>query len=256
MTSTTVHRTAKQKWLLCIIIGTACLLFMITPLMGPFKHTTAYGAGLQVTPTQTGLSKGINMMINVKKATTQSSRVNLVVFFTRPLACTQDPANCGGNIKLYAPDTNVSCSSPIPQSQKSSAANPAWVSHGEECPYLNCNWTSAPGGCSAQTNNTLFHSLTSPIAGLGNVYMNQPLDFKDQPLNNARYGFSGCIYYANWPEFPTQNLQFLVFGSDIQLVSGTLPTGVTLQTIQQILATPSNETTITGSWLKGSKITK
>jgi hypothetical protein len=246
MLSTTVHHTCKQKWLSFIVMIVASLLPIITTFMGLFTPTTVYGAGL-VQHQQTDLGKGINMMIKVKASSMPNPQVNLVVFFTRPLSCTQDSSNCNGDIKLYAPDDKMACSSPIPQAQKSSTANPSWVSNGEECPYLNCNWTSVPGGCSAQTSDTTFVSLQSPIPSLGDTYMSQPLDYKTQSSNDDTDGFSGCIYYGNWPEFPTQNIQLVVSGSAIQLVSGTLPNGTTLQTIQTILASSTKQTLAKGS---------
>jgi hypothetical protein len=94
---------------------------------------------------------------------------------------------------------------------------------------------STSDGCRAQTDTTKF--FPSPITSLGNAYMRQTLDFKNQPQNNEYFGFSGCIYYGNWPEFPVKTVQFVLFGSEIQLYpgSGPLPGGVTLEDVNAAL---------------------
>jgi hypothetical protein len=236
----TIDHAYKRKWVSFIVMIVTSIFPIIATLMGPLSPTTVYGAGL-AQHQQTGLSKGINMMVKVKSSIVQSTQVDLVIFFTRPLTCTQDPNNCNGNIKSYAPDDKMSCSSPIPQTQTSSSAKLSWVSNGKECPYLNCNWTSVPGGCSAQTSKTVFLPSPPELSALGNVYMTQPLDFSTQSPQDKTYGFAGCIYFENWAEFPTQNTQLVLSKSGGQLVLGTLPTGLTLQKIQTILASSKNQ---------------
>jgi hypothetical protein len=246
MLATSIDRTYKQRWVSLIVMIVTSLLPMIATIMGPLSPTTVYGAGL-VKHQQTGLSKGIDMMVNVKASIMQSTQVDLVIFFTRPLACTQDPTNCNGNIKSYAPDDKMPCSSPIPQAQNSSSAKLSWVSNGQECPYLNCNWTSVPGGCSTQTSKTVFLPSPPELSALGNVFMAQPLNFSTQSSNNDTYGFSGCIYYENWPEFPVQSTQLVLSKSGGDIVSGTLPAGMTLPKIETILASSSKQTLQQGS---------
>lgn len=236
----TIDCRNKQRWVSFIVMIVASLFPMIATIMGPLNSTTVYGAGLGQHQ-QTGLSKGIDMMVKVKAASMQSTQVDLVIFFTRPVACAQDPSNCNGNIKSYAPDEKMSCSSPIPQTQNSSSAKLSWVSNGQECPYLNCNWTSVPGGCSAQTSKTVFLPSPPELSALGNVFMIQPLNYATQSPTNPTYGFAGCIYYENWPEFPVQNTELVLSKSGGQLVSGTLPAGLTLQKIQTILASSSKQ---------------
>jgi len=228
----------------------ANLLFMSATLIGLFNPTTAHGAGAN--PQQIGLGKGINMLFSLPNTSVPSPHLDLYVFFTRPLPCVQDPNNCNGNIKLYAPDSKVHCSSPVPQAITSASKNPslAWVSNGEECPYLNCNWMPVDKGCSTLTTDTVFEEAPPSLSALGNVYMKQSMDFTSV-VPNSDYGFSGCIYYENWPQFPLRNTQVLMSGSNIQLatsgsvVTTPLPDGITLQTIQTaIVALPK---TIAGS---------
>jgi hypothetical protein len=243
MSLTTVERPSKQRCFLFTILVVASMLLTIAI----FNTTTVYGAG-SVQKQQKDLGSGIDMTVKIPVSAMKSSQVDLLVFFTRPVPCTQNHDNCFNNIKSYAPDSTMSCSIPIPQSQKSATSNSSWAKDGKECPYLNCNWMSATQGCSSLTKDTEFRSLPSPIAGLGNVYMSQIIDYKTQDKNQNTVGLMGCIYYANWPKFPTQYTQLVLSVSGRQLLSGTLPKGVTLKTIQNILTSSGKQSAKTQTW--------
>jgi len=163
----------------------------------------------------------------------------MVVFFTRPLSCTQNPHNCQDNVKLYAPDNKMSCSSAI-----STAVGSSWITNGKECPYLTCNYLSVTS-CTAQSTKTIFRSLPQPIPNVGNSYMLQLLKFDAKDVASAKtIQLNGCIYYGNWPQFPSQNTQLAFSWPKLTLLSGTLPRGVNMQ---KILARPSQGSTKTGT---------
>jgi hypothetical protein len=245
MLPTTVDRIYKQRCLPFIIIVAASLLLTTASFT-----TTAYGAGLGHKQ-QANIGAGIDLTVKVPVSAIKNSKAELLVFFTRPAPCAQNHDNCVKNVKSYAPDNTMSCSIPVPQSQKTPMSNSLWVSKdGRECPYLNCNWMSTTGGCSNLTQKTAFLPLPSPIAGLeGNVYMSQILDFKTQTKSENTVGFTGCIYYGtNYARFPTHYTQVVLSVPGRQLLSGTLPKGVTLKTIQNILSNKQVAKTKTLTW--------
>jgi hypothetical protein len=246
MLSTTVDHIYKPRRSLFIIIVAASILLTTASFTA-----TAYGAGLGHKQ-QPDIGAGIDLTVKVPvSAMKKNSQVELLVFFTRPAPCTQNHDNCVKNVKSYAPDSTISCAIPVPQSQNSSMSNSLWVSKdGKECPYLNCNWASTAQGCSSLTQKTIFRPLPSPIAGLeSNVYMSQILDFKTQVKSENTVGFTGCIYYGtNYARFPTHYTQVVLSMPDRQLLSGTLPKGVTLQTIQNILSSKQAAKTKTLTW--------
>lgn len=254
MISIAAHHMYKQRGFLSVVTVAASLLFMSATLIGLFSPAIAYGAGS--THQQTGLGKGLDIQFTFPRTSVPSPHVDFYVFFTRPLSCAQDPTNCNGNVKLYAPDNKVQqCTSPVPQAMTSSSkpSSLAWVTNGEACPYLNCNWMPMQKGCSALTTNTTFQQSPPSLSALGNVYMKQSMDFSSAG-GNGDYGFSGCIYWENWPEWELHNTQVLVSGSKIQLtttgslVSAPLPSNISLQTIQTALASlPSQPSTTAGS---------
>jgi len=249
MLTTTVHCTWKQKWFSFIGMIVASLLPMIATLNAT---TTAYGAASQ----PQALSSSITISVTAKMPSKQSSKtigsssvtppsskpveMAIVVFFTRPLSCAQSPSNCQDNMKLYAPDSKVTCSSPM-----SDTADSSWITKGEECPYLTCNYLSITS-CTAQKSQTLFHSLPQPIPNVGDSYMLQLLQFDAKDLASAsKLQLNGCIYYGNWPQFSTQNTQLALTWPGLTPLSATpLPQGVNLQ---KIFAQPIQQSTKTGT---------
>lgn len=248
MISTTVHCTCKQKWFSFIVMIVASLLPMIATINAT---TTVYGAASQ----SQALSSSIDISVTAKMPSKQSPKVTgtsvtppsskpvemaIVVFFTHPLSCTQAPSNCQDNMKLYGPDSKVTCSSPM-----SDTANSSWITKGEECPYLTCNYLSITS-CTAQKSQTLFHSLPQPIPNVGDSYMLQLLQFDAKDLASAsKLQLNGCIYYGNWPQFSAQNTQLALTWPGLTLLSGTpVPHGVNLQ---KIFAQPIQQSTKTGT---------
>jgi hypothetical protein len=235
-----IHSTCKQRWFSPIVMLAASFLFMSATLMGLFNPATAHGAGAD--QTETGLTKGIDFLINVPKSQVTNAKMNLIVFFTPPVSCD----GCDGKQTLaYAPG-NSAASMRSYNVPVSTTAGGSWqTKNGAEEVYLDCNWMSS-NNCKDQSNTT-FTSLASPIPGLGSAYMIQPLDFTKQGPNGDTYGISGCMYIGDWNQFPAQNVKFISSGpNNLQLITGeTLPTGITLQTIKDTLT--SSQATVAGS---------
>ncbi len=135
----------------------------------------------------------------------------------------------------HGPDNKWSCSSPISISVDSSASS--LVRNGEECPYLTCNYLSITS-CTAQSSKTVFRSLPQPIPNVGDSYMFQLLKFNAKDVGSAgTLMLNGCIYYANWPQFPTNNTQLALSWPSLKVLSKTpVPPGVNMQ---KILGQPS-----------------
>ena len=144
---------------------------------------------------------------------------------------------------MYAPDNKTSCSSAISISVDSSASS--WVTNGEECPYLTCNYLSITS-CTAQSTKTVFRSLPQPIPNVGDSYMLQLIKFDAKDVGSTgTLMLNGCIYYANWPEFSSKNTQLAFSWPSLKLLSKTpLPPGVNMQ---KILAQASLGSTKTGT---------
>jgi hypothetical protein len=222
MISTAVHHTWKQRWFSFILMVAASLLPMIATLTSTPVHAA-------VPNTQTlSSSITINTIAKIPPSMQVSNGLQLafVVFFTRPLACTQDSHNCQGDITVYAPDKKVTCSSPM-----SNTASSSWVTKGEQCPYLTCNYLSVTS-CSAQSAKTVFRTLPQPIPNVGDSFMIQFMKFGANDLGSAdTVQLSGCIYYGNWPQFPAQNTQLAFSWPKLTLLAGKLPRGVNMQKI-------------------------
>ena len=89
----------------------------------------------------------------------------------------------------------------------------------------------------------MFRQAPPELSALGDSYMMQPLDYTKLSSVYDSYGFSGCIYYGNWPHFSLKNFVFVTSGpNNIELApktqpsTDTLPDGITLQKIQTALA--------------------
>jgi hypothetical protein len=249
MISTTVHRTCKQRWFSFIVMVAASLLLTIATL----TSTTVHAAD----PQQETFSPSITISVNAKipgkqgskefgssgvaKPSSNPLKVAVVVFFTRPLSCAQDSRNCQGNVKSYAPDNKVSCSSPI-----YTTVGDSLVTNGKACPYLTCNYLSITS-CTAQNTKTVFRSLPQPIPDVGNSYMLQLLKFDAKDVGSAKTMLlNGCIYYGNWPRFLAQNTQLAFSWPELTLLSGTLPRGVNMQKILAQSSQGSTKTVGTG----------
>ena len=226
MISATIHRTCKQRWFSFIVVVAASLLPMIATLNStPVQAAQAMSSSLTISNTA-------KLPIN---PSSNPLEVAMVVFFTRPLSCAQNSQNCQDNVKSYGPDNKWSCSSPISISVDSSASS--WVRNGEECPYLTCNYLSITS-CTAQSSKTVFRSLPQPIPNVGDSYMFQLLKFNAKDVGSAgTLMLNGCIYYANWPQFPTNNTQLALSWPSLKVLSKTpVPPGVNMQ---KILGQPS-----------------
>lgn len=221
MLFTTIDRRRKHRWFSLIVMIMTSLLPMVATLNStPVLAAQAMSSSLTISDTA---KLPPNLSSN-------SFEVAMVVFFTRPLSCAQDSHNCQDNVKSYGPDSKLSCSSPISISVDSSTSS--WVTNGEECPYLTCNYLSITS-CTAQKIKTVFRSLPQPIPNVGDTYMLQLLKFDAKDVGSKdTLMLNGCIYYANWPELPSSSTQLVFSWPSLKLLSQTpLPPGVNIQKI-------------------------
>lgn len=212
MTSTTVHRTSKQRRFSFIPMLATNTLLMVATLMGFLNLSTAHAAQAQarVASITTPLMDG---KVSIYSTITQTNtRFTLTNTSSQPLTSVtlyefyKRPAG-------FMPNASKStCSTPMLSFTPSLQVKDAT----QTCPWFTCNYLSwnkqgsnecdiqglSMGDVNAHKNaqaTPVFASIP-PTTDQLDTYMALPLNFGSTPLApGASLGLDSCIYYDNWP---------------------------------------------------------